>query len=88
MIYVGFLFLLVLIQKERGNVIESALSRFRSGVEKVYSESRERSLGRMKVSEDEMSRKFSIGAVMQNDISELNKIGAENITKYLGEESA
>lgn len=65
------------------------MSRFRSGVEKIYSESKERSIGRIKINEDDMSRKFSIGAVIHNDVTELSKIGGkENITRYLGEESA
>lgn len=76
-----------MVPKDRSSTIESALSRFRSGVEKVYSETRERSLGRMQQTDEEMSRKFSINIVQNSDTQELHKIGTENVTRFLNEEN-
>lgn len=76
-----------MVPHDRSNAIETALSRFRSGVERVYSESKERSLGRLRDSEDEMSRRFQISTVQNNDKSELQKIGTENMTRFMNAEN-
>ncbi|KAL4499831.1 hypothetical protein ABPG72_015180 [Tetrahymena utriculariae] len=73
-------------QSQRVSKIQQALSSFRSGVEQIYTESRERSLGRLKESEDEMQRKFSIQKVINNDVRELQNIGQDNLTNFLSDE--
>ncbi|KAL4472455.1 hypothetical protein ABPG74_018404 [Tetrahymena malaccensis] len=73
-------------QPQRVSKIQQALSSFRSGVEQIYTESRERSLGRLKESEDEMQRKFSIQKVINNDVGELQNIGQDNLTRFLSDE--